>query len=300
MNLRKNQPGYARGKDILGRVSWKKTNSEQSRHLDDAIVNDVKFQGESSLNHNDIQEITDDTIDYIEEKYGLTTKVISSQNNRQDFQIADNRFIRFEHGDNEITLTMYKQHYSSYHDRTEENPFYQSTIKYDNKEGLENHIAQFVDSRIEGFQYETEPRNFDDAKTMLDNNMYGFHSESELNKQYRDLYEKDIQHYINTYGAPWTGNARATFDIGDNKVLKIALGYQGEIENNQELSRIESDPDMFTRGHGDLSPHGLPVLITEKVQPIEFDDPDMPDWADMIDGRQIGRTSDGRIVAYDV
>lgn len=116
-----------------------------------------------------------------------------------------------------------------------------------------------------------------------------------------ELAAQDLEHYIDLYGQPLVGTNRAVFDRGDGTMIKMPICDYGQYANVQEgRAVLKPDKWYFTRGHSEHSPNGFHVLVVEKVEPIFHDDPEYPDWADFIDCGQVGRTADGRIVAYDL
>lgn len=57
---------------------------------------------------------------------------------------------------------------------------------------------------------------------------------------------------------------------------------------------------MYAQCHLEHDPLGIPLLVMERVRPLTATEAE--DWSEMaslVDCGQIGKTADGRVVAYD-
>jgi hypothetical protein len=98
------------------------------------------------------------------------------------------------------------------------------------------------------------------------------------------------------------GMKRATFTVGSRWVVKVPLSWEGVSENCYEAQHTDPGvPLAACRLHVSI-PSGLPLLWMERVDPVTWsrNDPRYPAWADWVDCGQIGLTTDGRLVAYDL
>lgn len=94
------------------------------------------------------------------------------------------------------------------------------------------------------------------------------------------------------------GRHRIVFRHGDRFVLKIPKGNEGLHANYLEADRyrhrrIDWLPIALARCR--LLPNGW--LVMEYADPLPY--PEHPEWASYVDCQQVGRTRDGRVVAYD-
>ena len=287
---KKNQQGYYQDKDSLGRVTWRKQTVPSSRTTTGYPLQDMS----QSDNKNDLEVFLDLLTDTLQQSENLPGfyKVERTDSGFRSY-LNEDTYMQLEERDDGVNVTLSRRNLKEDQPGVNDYIYYIETFPYD-QDDLEESIEEYCMSRINSTLYDFQPKEHATARELLDNNMYG------LPEGDYEMYREDVQGYINTYGYPWIGTTRAVFDMGDGNVLKIPLGYQGDEENWLELSLMETEPDRRPYGHYEESPHGIPVLVCEKVEPMMFDDPEMPDWADFVDGRQLGRTHDGRIVAYDV
>lgn len=93
------------------------------------------------------------------------------------------------------------------------------------------------------------------------------------------------------------GNHRICFRLSPVEVIKIPLKESGFFANSLEantcgglFARCEFDDDIGKE-------LGVPVLRMEYVEHVGWSKE--PDWTWGIDCGQVGRTADGRLVAYD-
>lgn len=104
------------------------------------------------------------------------------------------------------------------------------------------------------------------------------------------------------YGTPKIGRTRAVFEMGDGRVLKIAINDEGFYSNYLELRESEAEDayvPMAKTERLDIDDYNSAV-IAEQVTPVAPDYKTMPEWVYSVDGGQVGYTSDGRLVAYDL
>lgn len=108
------------------------------------------------------------------------------------------------------------------------------------------------------------------------------------------------------YGNPIYGTTRATFALPcGTKVLKIPYTEGGIYQNEREAQHHEKPQKYYE----DVplaacslteDENGVPLLEMERVTPLMRYDSRMPSWAYDVDSEQVGITTDGRIVAYDL
>ena len=106
------------------------------------------------------------------------------------------------------------------------------------------------------------------------------------------------------FGAPLgEGRHRIVFRAKNrHEVIKLPRNWFGENANMHELT-----PDGYLGDHRRYATTwkdeklstatGLLVIRMERVRPVVRGK--IPHWADYVDCQQVGRNSDGRIVAYD-
>lgn len=106
-----------------------------------------------------------------------------------------------------------------------------------------------------------------------------------------------IDLYAQRHGEPACGRHRAVFFDGD-VVWKVPRNWQG-MDANQREARWRSAEIPLARCelHYEM-PSGIAVLKMERVEPVGG--ADLPDWTLAVDCQQVGRTRDGRLVAYDL
>jgi len=103
------------------------------------------------------------------------------------------------------------------------------------------------------------------------------------------------------FGDAMVGRTRAVFDLGDGRMMKVPFNDEGLLANWQE-HRVYRETDPFIP----VAPcewdevYGVRVLLMEKVTPTLESYKNLPDWAGSVDGAQVGYTTDGRLVAYDL
>ncbi len=111
----------------------------------------------------------------------------------------------------------------------------------------------------------------------------------------------------------WTcelGRTRAAFVSPDHKkVIKVPLCDEGILGNNMEaraFQRHNSAPDTYIPiaacrifyADADI---GVPMLMMRYVKPVSASEyKDLPAWASMVDGFQVGRDHKNNLVAYDL
>lgn len=85
-----------------------------------------------------------------------------------------------------------------------------------------------------------------------------------------------------------------------NWVLKIPINPNGEIDNGYEsdlYQRYQKHSTRFAKCYY-LELHGIGCQIMEYVYPLTDGNP-LPPWTKYLDCQQVGRNSQGNIVAYD-
>jgi len=96
------------------------------------------------------------------------------------------------------------------------------------------------------------------------------------------------------------GRNRICFRISPTEVIKIPLNETGFHANFYEANSWDEQPEFLARCNFDDSlgkELGIAVLRMEYVEHVGWSE--KPDWTWGIDGGQVGRTVDGRLVAYD-
>jgi len=113
----------------------------------------------------------------------------------------------------------------------------------------------------------------------------------------KGIFEKAVRFTQAWYGPPIaTGRHRVIFLDGD-EVIKVPSREFGILACNYELN-IQGEEYARTRLDEFLSNEtGLPIVRMEYVEHVGFSE--KPDWTWSIDGGQVGKTKDGRLVAYD-
>jgi hypothetical protein len=108
-----------------------------------------------------------------------------------------------------------------------------------------------------------------------------------------------IVSYAARYGEPILGRTRAIFDRGDGYVVKIPRDEEGNLANWFEAHY--DDPDVpLARCALEMDGDNA-VLVMEWVEPVRGPArAELPAWTDWVDCRQVGRTADGRLVAFDL
>lgn len=101
---------------------------------------------------------------------------------------------------------------------------------------------------------------------------------------------------------PRMGRTRMVFvDDENNCVYKVPMNSEGMLASSKE-NKVASDPEKYVVRVAQceyVNIEGIFVLKMEKVN-VDIDPDDKPDWADYVDCGQIGRTVDGRVVAFDL
>lgn len=102
------------------------------------------------------------------------------------------------------------------------------------------------------------------------------------------------------------GRTRNAIDLGNNWIVKLPRTERGIRDNEQEHD-ISSRFKVTNMKNLELIQYPktrlvttekyIPVLFMEKV--IKITTYELPHWTEQIDGRQVGYTKDGRLVAYD-
>lgn len=118
---------------------------------------------------------------------------------------------------------------------------------------------------------------------------------------------KYIRKFTRQYGTPEVGRTRAVFDRGDGYMIKVPLNGEGFMANRSESLTSESGDNFipiakcWQEDDTSLDKEGINVLIMEKVTPItKIDYKELPNWVGYVDCAQVGHTTDGRLVAYDL
>ncbi len=116
----------------------------------------------------------------------------------------------------------------------------------------------------------------------------------------KDVLQNVRNDYSRKYLCLGYGRHRITFEISETHVAKVPLNDYGIYDNEKEAQLFEQE------GYDGEIPYAscsikyvfnVPILIMEKVERIEFSD--APRWAWYVDCCQVGRTKEGKIVAYD-
>lgn len=102
--------------------------------------------------------------------------------------------------------------------------------------------------------------------------------------------------YQARYGDPLVGRHRMVFLDGE-VVHKLPRSFDGMAANEREC-RWDNQwlPIAPCSMHVEM-PSGIGVLRMERVEPVGGD---LPEWTMSVDCQQVGRTGDGRLVAYDL
>lgn len=100
------------------------------------------------------------------------------------------------------------------------------------------------------------------------------------------------------HGEPSVGRTRAVYDTGDGYVTKVPLSWEGVMQSGTEANWDNEEIPVAECQLVDMD--GIPVLRMEKVQIEHASYKDLPDWVGFVDGGQVGRTKEGRLVAYDL
>jgi hypothetical protein len=102
-------------------------------------------------------------------------------------------------------------------------------------------------------------------------------------------------------GEPMLGGHRAVFSVGDDWVLKVPLTWEGDAMNQYEA--CHSDPKIpLAQCRLHISePSGVALLWMERITPLHPGKRyDLPEWTDFVDCAQVGYTTSGELVAYDL
>lgn len=122
----------------------------------------------------------------------------------------------------------------------------------------------------------------------------------------RDEYFSTMEKMVREHGHPKRGAYRLVFDRGDT-VVKLPLNADGISDNSREFLHSQGTEDDIFKGvplapcHLEYTERGMPFLVMEKVDMVDIDEDDYPDWAHKIDAFQLGRSRvTGQLVAYDL
>lgn len=122
----------------------------------------------------------------------------------------------------------------------------------------------------------------------------------------RDEYFTTMETMVRQHGHPKRGAYRIVFDRGDT-VVKLPLNPDGISDNSREFMHSEGKEIDIFKGvplapcHLEYTDRGMPFLVMEKVDMVDMDEDDYPDWAHKVDAFQIGRSRvTGQLVAYDL
>lgn len=110
--------------------------------------------------------------------------------------------------------------------------------------------------------------------------------------------EKMLDGYREQYGEPTRGLGRAVFsDHERHLVFKVPLNWFGRQDNSREAAWDREDAPIAPCRL--LDEGDWPVLEMEMVD-IDVERPCLPDWTCEFDDAQVGYTSDGQLVLYDL
>lgn len=93
------------------------------------------------------------------------------------------------------------------------------------------------------------------------------------------------------------GHDRTVFRHGERFVVKVPKGDHGIYANLLEASRFRRRKDWQPINLARCRMLRNGWLLMEYAEPLPYSE--HPKWADFVDCQQVGRTHDGRIVAYD-
>lgn len=106
--------------------------------------------------------------------------------------------------------------------------------------------------------------------------------------------------YHSRFGEPLVGTKRATYvDRENSRVFKVPLNMAGIDANYAEDGHTDDFIPLAPCRILDLEAE-FPVLEMEWVEPVIGPRSELPDWTDWVDCAQVGLTTDGRLVAYDL
>lgn len=134
-----------------------------------------------------------------------------------------------------------------------------------------------------------------------------FQNESgDMDVPLRDEYFNTMEKMVKEHGHPKRGAYRLVFDRGDT-VVKLPLNADGISDNSREFMHSQGkEIDIFTGVplapcHLEYTDKGMPFLVMEKVDMVDMNEEDYPEWAHKIDAFQLGRSRvTGQLVAYDL
>lgn len=192
--------------------------------------------------------------------------------------------------------------------------------------GHEEQVIKYEDGTIAGYAYAYRPKEpvtvaelnpdlvrsnheegFSDymwSKNYIEGSFQDDHGESEASL--RDEYFTTMEKMVKEHGHPKRGAYRLVFDRGDT-VVKLPLNADGISDNSREFMHSQGKEIDIFKGvplapcHLEYTDKGMPFLIMEKVDMVDMDEDDYPDWAHKIDAFQLGRSRvTGQLVAYDL
>lgn len=119
--------------------------------------------------------------------------------------------------------------------------------------------------------------------------------------------EDIVEYYKAAYdyykGSPRIVSRTRVVYIFEDHVIKVPLTDEGEFSNGLEVNTSKhqhlpiAKSEFITINHNGKE---MEVMKMEKVQPVIADYKRMPDWVYSVDCGQVGLTSTGELVAYDL
>lgn len=114
------------------------------------------------------------------------------------------------------------------------------------------------------------------------------------------LINKTIKELRSKYEVIGEGHNRIVFLKDDDWVIKCPLNEDGLNDNISEARRYRQFGDTDLVKYAECKMfflNDINCLEMERVYPISKSE--RPDWADYVDGGQVGKNKDGKILAYD-
>jgi hypothetical protein len=112
-----------------------------------------------------------------------------------------------------------------------------------------------------------------------------------------------IHKAVQQFGQPLgVGRNRIVFDRKDGTVVKVPSNWDGFMDNGREAAWEDAEIPIASCSIQDIGEEertSFPVLIMEKVKPLN-DLSNAPQWVGFVDCGQVGHTTDGKLVAYDL
>lgn len=130
----------------------------------------------------------------------------------------------------------------------------------------------------------------------IDRGKYNSKQDVKFEKVLKNIRKK----FEEKYGQPiGVGTQRITFRW-KNWVFKVPRNYGGVNANEYEHSVGKANPNAPGYPITKLFYiKQIPILKMEYVDPINYSDPESPEWAACFDCGQVGKTKKGKIVPYD-